>query len=104
MSARNARHNKKIRALRRALRKGRLPARIDLETWLLDRRYANTAGRAREIIMDGLVKSESHPLGTTIVEIDEKPVKVYDPLVPARLRNTIRCEAPRVKSYYEVAA
>jgi hypothetical protein len=97
MSVRNRPEEKKIRALRRALRKGRLPARIDLIAWLKDRRYAQTTGAARQLLIDGKVKSESHPLGVQIVDVEDrdgklKKIRVLDPLVPASLRGSIHVE------------
>lgn len=99
MSARNRPREKKIRALRRALRKGRLPAKIDLVHWLKLHGHAQTSGEARRLLLSGRVKSESHPLGVRIVDIfnddgklDHKQ-KVLDQFVPAKLRSTIRVES-----------
>lgn len=99
MSARNRTKEKKIRALRRALRKGRLPAKIDLVHWLKLHRYAQTSGEARRLLLSGRVKSESHPLGVRIVEIFnedgtlDRKQRVLDQFVPASLRPTIRVDA-----------
>lgn len=97
MAARNRPQEKKVRAMRRALRKGRLPAYIDLVDWLRVRKYAQTAGAAREMLMDGKVKSESHPLGLRVIDVEGKDgemkkVRILDPLVPARLRDSIYVE------------
>lgn len=93
MSARNRRDEKKLRTLRRALRKGRLPAYIDLTQWLRDRNYCQTVGAARRMILAGHVKSESHPLGVAIREDDDgNKFRVFEPRVSAALRPTIRVD------------
>lgn len=90
MSARNRPQEKKLRQLHRAIRKGRIPAYIDLVQWLRDRRYADTAGGARAIILAGRVKSESHVLGKGyVLNRSGQKVEVLDPRVPARLRDSI---------------
>jgi hypothetical protein len=93
MSARNRRQEKKIRALDRAIRKGRLPRYIDLVKWLRDRRYANTAGGAEAIILAGRVKSESHTVGIAQMPLSNgKSSPVVAPAVPASLRPTLRVD------------
>lgn len=93
MSARNRQQAKKLRSLERIIRKGRLPAYIDLIQWLRDRRYASTAGGAREIIEAGRVRSESHTLGSRLaLDRTGQKTQVFEQYVPARLRDTIRVE------------
>lgn len=89
LSARNRRPEKKIRKLRRSLRQGRVPAYIDLVQWLRDRGYAQTAGAARRLIVEGRVVSESHVLGKTMVEVDGAQLEMFTPHVPARLRDSL---------------
>lgn len=94
MSHRNTLLNKRVRRMRRALRKGRLPARIDLIHWLKLHGYADTTGQARKLILDERVKSESHPLGIQIIELPDadgemEKHRIFNPLVPADLRETI---------------
>jgi hypothetical protein len=98
MSRKNRPDEKKIRALRRALKKGRMPAFLDLEEWLRVRGYADTAGAARKLIHERRVVHESHPLGFRIVNIhnedepDAEPQKkeMYWPYVPSHLRPGIQ--------------
>jgi hypothetical protein len=85
---------KKLRRLRKSLRRS-LPAYIDLIQWLKLRRYAQTTGQAEDIILAGLVVSESHTLGIAEVDVrspDGKLQKreVVAPLVPAERRDTLR--------------
>lgn len=85
MSARNTLENKQMRRLTRALRKGRLPVHVDLVVWLQDHGYAQTAGSARELLKDGRVRADSHPLGV----IDIYGEKIVMPIVPASVRDAI---------------
>jgi hypothetical protein len=94
MSQRNTLLNKRVRRMRRALRKGRLPAYIDLVHWLKLHGYADTTGQAHSLILNERVKSESHPLGIKIIELPDadgemRKHRIFDPLVPANLRDTI---------------
>ena len=95
MSARNRRPNKKIRALERALRKGRTPTKINLIDWLKDRRYAQTTGEAMRIIRAKRVRSESHAVGVQQVNVQEpgrdEPtmIEVFTPCVSSSLRDTL---------------
>lgn len=89
MSARNRPHEKKLRALRRSLRKGRTPAYIDLRQWLRLRGYASSNVKAEAIIAEERVHSDSHVLGFTTVTVDDQEIKVMNPRVPARLRGSI---------------
>lgn len=78
--ASRSRQDKKIRALRKALRQTPT-CYINLIEWLVDRGYADTTGQAQELIKDGRVMAESHPLGLR----DD----LVSPLVPASLRAEI---------------
>jgi hypothetical protein len=94
MSQRNTLLNKRVRRMRRALRKGRVRAFIDLVSWLQLHGYADTAGQARKLIMDERVKSESHPLGFQIIELPDADGemhkhRIFNPRVPADLRDSI---------------
>lgn len=90
MSAKNRAPNIKIRRLERALRKGRLRARLDLVQWARDHGHASTAGQARQLIIEDRIVSESHPVGKTILDLpDRGKVQVLEPLVPASLRRTL---------------
>lgn len=63
-----------------------LPPYIDLNKWLRERGYANTAGEADRMLLAGRVKSDSHTLGTVMVMTIKGPVKVVERIVPASLR------------------
>lgn len=89
MSARNRRDEKKLRALRRSLHKGRIPSYIDLRDWLRLRGYASSNVKAEAIIAEERVRSDSHVLGFKTVTVDGEEVKLLDPRVPARLRGSI---------------
>lgn len=52
------RRRRAIKSLRRTP-----PAFFDIVRWLVDHRHANTQREAREMILAGRVKSDSHPLG-----------------------------------------
>lgn len=54
--------NKKVAKVRKAMRRTP-PAYIDLVAWLKDRRYAQTTGEAEQIILDGRLRVDSHPIG-----------------------------------------
>lgn len=100
--------NKKRAARVRKMLRKELPAFIDLIQWLRVRGYAQTAGQAEKLILDGRVRSESHTLGIgkglkakpginikilrghRVTEEDFDEVPVVQPHVPARLRGTIR--------------
>jgi ribosome-associated protein YbcJ (S4-like RNA binding protein) len=93
MSQRNTLINKRVRRMRRAITKGRVPAYIDLIHWLKLRGIAQTTGQAVQMLKDGRVRSESHKLGVRIIKIGEgderRKVEVLDPLVSARLRDSL---------------
>lgn len=93
MSARNRPLNKKVRRMRRALSKGRLPAYIDLIGWLKLHGHAQTTGAAVKLLLDGRVRSESHKLGVRIIESGEgddvRKVRILEPRVPAKFRDTL---------------
>lgn len=54
---------------------------LDLVRWLIDRRYADSVGRAMILINSGYVKYESH--------------KLHDRFVPSHFRKHIRVEVPK---------
>lgn len=61
MSVRNTLENKRIRRAQRAIRKGRLPAYVDLVEWV--RMRANVSERTAEmVIRAGTLRVDSHPL------------------------------------------
>lgn len=90
---------KRAKSLRRMIVNRSPIGYIDLVQWLQDQGYADTAGKAREIIELGNVMADSHPLGAK--EIYEVPINDGTkglptlrlqgrPLVPAGLRGRIR--------------
>lgn len=82
-----------MRRLRKALRRS-LPAYFDIYQWLRDRRYADTTGQARAIVMDKRLRSESHVVGLVTVHDPQtqKPVTVVERLQPVGIRETLRVE------------
>lgn len=62
MSKRNRRDAKKMRKLERVLTRSPQPL-IDLEHYLQLHGYAQTAGGARQIILDGRVQVDGEPIG-----------------------------------------
>lgn len=104
MSRKNRPLEKKARAMERAIRKGRIPTKINLVEWLMDRSHAQTKGEAVLLIQAGAVRSESHTLDgkhTITREVPEElrdpetgqpevvSVDVFSTLYPSSLRNTI---------------
>lgn len=85
MSRRNTRAEKQLRRLRRSLRRGRLPARIDLIDYLKLHGHAQTTGEATRIIIAKRVRSESHVLGFT--DLDGETI--VDATAPAHVRDSI---------------
>lgn len=82
--------DKKIRRLRKMIRQP-LPVHFDLVQWLKDRGHAQTTREAAKLILDGRVRSGSHVVGTTTVEVvgaDGKPEQhtVVDRYQPARYK------------------
>lgn len=80
---------KRVASLRKALR--RTPdAYIDLIQWLKLRGYAQTTGEAKRLLTDGKVRSDSHPVGRTRIQLTEEDhIWLPDRFVPARLRDTL---------------
>jgi hypothetical protein len=78
----------------RALTRRPLPAYLDLVDWMLSRGHARSRREAREVILAGRVKANSHTLG-----VGEQPYltpdgkvktrKIVLPHVPADLRPDI---------------
>lgn len=80
--------------MRRALRKGRLPAFIDLVDWLIERGHAQTVGGAQKLILAGRVRVDSHPIGVHTLELRGpdgklKPTKLVYRRVPADVRSRL---------------
>lgn len=81
--------DKKIRRLRKALRRTP-PAYIDLVDWLQMHGHADTAGQARDIILAGRVKRDSHTLGVEELTLpDSSTHKIVSPRVLAENRKYI---------------
>lgn len=82
---------KKLNRLRKALR--RTPTTyIDLVEWLQDHRYAQTAGGARKMLVEGRVHVDSHVVGRLQVPVPFKPDEkewIPDPLLLAHHRKSI---------------
>lgn len=90
MSSKNSSNEKKIRQLRRAIKKGRLPVYLNLLEWLADHKYADTKGKAFKLIREQRVMRDSHVLGLSeIEENDGAKAIVVAPFVPARYRHSI---------------
>ena len=104
MSKKNRPLEKNARRIERAVRKGRIPTKINLVEWLKDRGHAQTTGEAVLLIQAGAVRSESHTLNgnhTITREVPEElrdpetgqpevvSVEVFSPLYPSALRDTI---------------
>jgi hypothetical protein len=70
-----------------------LPAYIDLVAWLRLRRYADTAGEARELIRKGAVRHESHALGKDEIWKDAGYLR-GNPRVPASMGPNIYVKQP----------
>lgn len=62
-----------------------LPSYINLVDWLVDRKHARTKREARQMILDGRVKSDSHAIGRAKSDTGW----VLAPLVPSGLARTI---------------
>lgn len=56
-------HQKRLRRLRKAVERQPLVAYIDLVRWLKERGYAQTTGKAHELLVDGKVRVDSHAVG-----------------------------------------
>lgn len=91
MSKRNNRDERKLKRLRKSLRKGQLPMRINLIDFLQQRGTADTAGQARKIIEEERVMSESHVLG--IIKIND--LAIVEPYVNSSLRGTIEIRSKK---------
>lgn len=90
MSARNTLVNKKIRRAQRELRKGRLPAQIDLLEWIKLRSNVTTTTAAR-LLLAGVLRVDSHKIGFKMLKGGRK---VLDPYVSANLRGRIEIHVP----------
>lgn len=56
-------NEKRAARARKALSRRTPKRRFDAVKWLLDRRYVQTKGAARDLILAGRLKSESHTVG-----------------------------------------
>ena len=91
MSVKNTPEEKQLRRLRRALKKGRLPAYLDLIQWAKDHGHATTTNSAKKLIFERRIVSDSHPLGFFVVTDDEgNKHEAFSRYVPASLRSTIK--------------
>lgn len=83
---------KKANRIRKALRRTP-PSNFDLVQWLLDHRYASTKREAREMLIAGKVKSESHVLGReqmpTLVKGQVKLEWAAQPIVSVSVRDKL---------------
>jgi hypothetical protein len=76
---------KRALRLRKAFR--RSPASyIDLVTYLMDRRYADTKGKARQMLLDGKVRVGSHKVGRVEAGNDRT---ILSPYLPADQQSQI---------------
>lgn len=84
-------NKKRADKLRRLMMHGSRPEpMIDLVQWLKDRGHAQTTGQAERLILDGRVRSESHPLGRMHTPTLSDPDKhIVMRLVSASVRDTI---------------
>jgi len=85
--------DKKLNRLRKSMRVSP-PAFLDLVAWLRDHRYAQTAGAARKLILDGKVRHGSHTIGIRYEEaLDAKgeveQVPYVYPYVPSEWRGEL---------------
>ena len=82
---------KKANRVRKALRTP-LPRHFDLVQYLLDHKHAKTKREAREMLVAGRVRSESHVLGRekmpTLVKGEVKLEWAPQPIVPVNFRNS----------------
>lgn len=98
---------KKANRLRKAFRQSP-PAYINLIDWLMDHGHANTKRQAKDILLAGRVRSESHVLGVQKVErlkpvaklsnlaSRERETEMVDevrPVVSAKFRKTLHVKA-----------
>jgi hypothetical protein len=83
---------KKAARVRKALR-APLPRSFDLVQYLLDHKHAKTKRAAREMLVEGKVRSESHILGRekmpTLVKGEVKLEYVAQPYVPVEFKDKL---------------
>jgi hypothetical protein len=81
---------KKRRRIAKSLRRVDLPRRFDLVEWLVSRGHAGTKRAARELILSGRVKANSHTLGIiTVPDGKGGEEDVVSPLIDAALRSDV---------------
>lgn len=87
---------KRARRMRRAIERKPLPAFIDPVWWLVTRGHAKSSREARDLILAGRLKSESHTVGIATEprlqngEVRETKVVAR---VPVAMRSTLRVES-----------
>lgn len=103
MSRRNTSEEKRRRRINRSIRKGRLPAYINLIDWI-KLRVRCTTGQAKRALLAGALRVDSHPVGVkTVKDYLGKDVTVVDPFLPAEFRNRIVVVKPDVLDQGEAA-
>lgn len=76
---------KKRRRVARKLRRQALPVFFDLVQWLVDHEHAATKRLARLMILDGRVRSDSHPIGFKRMPVQKDGVVVMENVVVERV-------------------
>lgn len=77
--ARRPIEQKKLRRLRKAINRKPLTAYVDIEDWLVTRGHAKSKREARQLMVDGKVKAESHTVGRERVAV-RKPLTAIQTL------------------------
>ena len=80
---------KKLYRLRKQLVRQSLPAYINLIEWLKDRRYAQTSGAAKKMLLEGKVRVDSHPVGRRPLPGGTSDDYILDPYTSAENRSRI---------------
>jgi hypothetical protein len=90
MSQKNSKEAKALRRLRRALQVSP-PGKLDLVQYLIDRGHASSIKAARELILAGRVRADSHRLGVKAYHdpLLDKQVEYVDPIIPTEFRDRI---------------
>lgn len=64
-------NEKRSRRVRRAIERKSLPAFVRPERWLRTHGYAQTAGEARKLILDGRLKINANKVGFAEVKVED---------------------------------
>lgn len=88
---------KRAKRLRKAMRK-QLPEFMDVVWWVRSHGHADTGGKARDLILAGRLKSESHTVGIKTEKRLDATGKVVDEKVVDRYVPLERCRALRVEA------